>query len=367
MLCNKINKMNLAPGSISVAKFPAVHQQISSQLRSQIAEGRFPVGARLPSVDEMARMWGVSAFTIHTALTPLVESGVVIRKRRSGTFVAEKKKTLACVGIYYGRDFWAGREMAFYQVLHQEICRQLESEGLATRAWIDYRPSEEKEVFAPLAQALAHGEFQGLIVPLPCGHSTSALRKLPLSSVFLASSNIPNRVGIDFDRFLELSLDRLRDQGCRNIAVISAAPLETDNFHKGYDDLARLAGDRQMRLRGEWIFRPDHHLYGGEIERFGYENFQRLWSGESRPDGLLVYTDAVARGVILAMSGAQVSVPDELKVVCHRNAGVDLLCPFPFSWVTVDIPAIARSLISQLRCQFAGETVSPICLSPRID
>jgi len=368
MLCNKNNKMNPELDPISIAKFPAVHQQITAQLRNQIAEGRFPAGTRLPSVDEMAQMWGVSAFTIHTALTPLVEAGVVIRKRRSGTFVAEKKKELSCVGIYYGRDFWAGREMAFYQVLHQELCRQLEADGLSSRVWVDYRSADEDgEVFAPLAQALAHGEFQGLIVPLPYGAALPALRKLPVASAYLASAKMPNKVSVDFDRFLELCLDRLRDRGCREVAVISAAPLDDIQARKTYAGLADRAAERGMRLRADRLFRPENHLYGGEIERFGYESFRRLWNDGERPDGLVVYTDVVARGAILAMCEARVAVPEELQVACHRNAGVDLLCPFPFSWVTVDVPAVAGMLLSQLRRQFAGETVSPIYLPPRID
>jgi hypothetical protein len=55
-----------------------------------------------------------------------------------------------------------------------------------------------------------------------------------------------------------------------------------------------------------------------------------------------------------------VRVPDELKLVFHRNAHISMLCPFPVTWAISDEHAAAEGLVISLQKQFAGEKLSGV-------
>lgn len=62
--------------------------KIAAGLRRAIAEGRYPVGAQLPTEHALCRQLGVSRFTVREAIRVLSNAGLVRRKPRAGTLVA---------------------------------------------------------------------------------------------------------------------------------------------------------------------------------------------------------------------------------------------------------------------------------------
>lgn len=64
------------------------YMRIARDLRRAIAEGKYPVGAQLPTEHELCEELGVSRFTIREAIRVLSTAGLVRRKPRSGTVVA---------------------------------------------------------------------------------------------------------------------------------------------------------------------------------------------------------------------------------------------------------------------------------------
>lgn len=66
----------------------ARYQRIAANLRRAISEGRYPVGAQLPTEHELCRSLGVSRFTVREAIRQLASAGLVHRKPRAGTVVA---------------------------------------------------------------------------------------------------------------------------------------------------------------------------------------------------------------------------------------------------------------------------------------
>jgi LacI family transcriptional regulator len=62
------------------------HEQVSLQLRDELAAGRYGQEGRLPSEAQLARQFSVSRPTVARALQSLVEAGLVERRAGSGTF-----------------------------------------------------------------------------------------------------------------------------------------------------------------------------------------------------------------------------------------------------------------------------------------
>jgi GntR family transcriptional regulator len=69
------------------ARLGPLYLQIADGLKAQI--GGLGPGARIPSEPELAKLWGVSRFTVAKAVEQLVEEGLVTRRQGSGSFVAE--------------------------------------------------------------------------------------------------------------------------------------------------------------------------------------------------------------------------------------------------------------------------------------
>jgi len=66
-----------------------LYQRVAEALRAEI--GDLPTGTALASEAELERRFGVSRITVRHALDLLTQSGLVIRRRGSGTFVARPK------------------------------------------------------------------------------------------------------------------------------------------------------------------------------------------------------------------------------------------------------------------------------------
>ena len=61
--------------------------QLATLFRGRIASGAWPVGARIPTVDDLAAECGVARATIRQALDGLEAEGLIARYRAKGTFV----------------------------------------------------------------------------------------------------------------------------------------------------------------------------------------------------------------------------------------------------------------------------------------
>lgn len=71
-----------------------IYLQILARLRSDIAGGVYPPGAKLPPVREMALEAGVNPNTMQRAFAELERDGLVYTQRTSGRFVTEDEAAL---------------------------------------------------------------------------------------------------------------------------------------------------------------------------------------------------------------------------------------------------------------------------------
>ena len=67
------------------------YQRVREALRAQIADGRLAPGTQLPPEHRLPRIFKVSELTIRRALGDLVREGWIVRRRGSGSFVADRR------------------------------------------------------------------------------------------------------------------------------------------------------------------------------------------------------------------------------------------------------------------------------------
>ena len=65
----------------------SLHLQILSVVQENIVSRKWPPGFRIPFETDMAKEYGCSRMTVNKVLTQLTQSGLLIRNRKSGTFV----------------------------------------------------------------------------------------------------------------------------------------------------------------------------------------------------------------------------------------------------------------------------------------
>lgn len=71
------------------------YHQISAILRDKIATGQFAAEDRLPSEEQLQRMFNVSRATVRQALQALEHESLIERRRGKGSFVAAQKDAVA--------------------------------------------------------------------------------------------------------------------------------------------------------------------------------------------------------------------------------------------------------------------------------
>ena len=64
---------------------------LADSIRARIASGEYAPGTRIPTEVELEKLYGVSRITVRKAMELLVNDGAVVRRRKVGSFVSEKK------------------------------------------------------------------------------------------------------------------------------------------------------------------------------------------------------------------------------------------------------------------------------------
>jgi DNA-binding LacI/PurR family transcriptional regulator len=150
------------------------------------------------------------------------------------------------------------------------------------------------------------------------------------------------------------------------VGIISADPLSNKGSGSDatnaafYEHFVRRAGELGISLRKEWVCRPRHRPAGEEHAGFGYEQFLALWRQRERPEALVIWPDSVALGALMAISEQGLNIPQDLKLILHKNDAVDLFCPFPATFVVTRVQAVAEALWEQILKQSEGERCRPI-------
>lgn len=68
-----------------------LYVRLAESIRERITAGEYLPGSRIPTEMELEESFGVSRITVRKAMELLVNDGVVVRRRKVGTFVSERK------------------------------------------------------------------------------------------------------------------------------------------------------------------------------------------------------------------------------------------------------------------------------------
>lgn len=68
-----------------------LHQRIRADIEARIRSGEWEPGHRVPFETELMTQYGCARMTVSKAMAALVEAGLIVRRKRAGSFVARPK------------------------------------------------------------------------------------------------------------------------------------------------------------------------------------------------------------------------------------------------------------------------------------
>src|SRR5690606_3281421 len=86
-------------GTVGMTTTGSLHGRIYTELEDRILSGEWQPGARIPFEHELTEQYGCSRMTVNKAISELAGRGLVIRRRRAGTFVAAPRTHAAVLAI----------------------------------------------------------------------------------------------------------------------------------------------------------------------------------------------------------------------------------------------------------------------------
>ncbi|WP_207456408.1 histidine utilization repressor [Azospirillum sp. SYSU D00513] len=86
------------------ARPTALHERIRADIEERILSGVWPPGHRIPFEHELMEQYGCARMTVNRALSALTAAGLIVRRRRAGSFVAAPRSERALMEI---QDFAA--------------------------------------------------------------------------------------------------------------------------------------------------------------------------------------------------------------------------------------------------------------------
>jgi DNA-binding LacI/PurR family transcriptional regulator len=329
-------------------------------LRGDILSGRYQRGDRLLSTAGLAAQYKASVSTVHKALVGLAKEGWLERINGAGTFVAHVRRPFTCGGIYQGMDISSNEHPPFHRNLHTALLAAFARRGKETEVFVDTRPPETQvELFPALQKAITQQRIQALIAPNIFHGSLPTFLRLNVPTAFLNFSS-PYHVRFDEAGGMQNIMQQLTARGCRSVGLISTTREPDALLYRSFQESIRGSG---LSTREEWIRNPECYVIEASSDAFGYGEFMRFWRLPEKPDSLIIYPDSLMRGVITAiLEIGWREVTSRLKLVLHRNAHTDYLCPFPALWVVSNEDRWADALVQMVEDQYEGRTVQPVAL-----
>ena len=262
------------------------------------------------------------------------------------------------VVIYVGADPKRDPSM-FYLNLLWSLMAQGQARGWEMVPMVELR-SHAMSVLPPpeLARLAAQRPVDGIVGFMVFESVAQWLDETGVPWTAMLGGKRGNYVDLDYDGMIRTGLARLAELGCKTAGLIIPAMHTSAKRLEWIDAEAERLG---IVINYEWILATRESQ-----ELSGYTDMGALWTLKHRPEGLLVFPDRTARGVVSAILEKQIRVPEDLKLILHRNAESAYMVPMTCDWMEVRVGEIAGSLLDGLEDSWAGRPLKRRSLPLRL-
>lgn len=315
-----------------------------------------------PTSRDVATRAGVSRTVVSFVLNDRPHSGIpeetrqrVIRaarelgyrpNRAARSLVSGSTRT---IGVFVGET----RNDAYGDAFLPALLRGIDASARSVGYRIVLQHLEDLSANNPYLEPLRDGSVDGVLV---CGprQNDRALAELAESGAPTMVIGNPEPAGcpsvdVDNAEAAFVATNHLLEHGYRRIALITNAPLE---FASGRE---RAIGYRRA-MSAAGLDPEDRLVEGGMDETSGRQATKRLLDRSPRPEAVFAASDQVAFGVLAALQGAGIRVPDEVALFGFDDLSLASHLQPPLSTVHVPASDLGRIASSRLLDVIDGRT-----------
>ncbi len=213
-------------------------------------------------------------------------------------------------------------------------------------------------------QNLSRSQVEGIIISLSretvnFDHLTRLQRRgIPLVFFDRDSEEIDaSKVMVDNEQSAYEAVKHLIENGCKRIAFL-AGPINVSVSNQRRLGYLRALEEAGIQADANLIIHSDY------FQDSAISKTHQLMKEVNRPDGILVVSDRLAIGVLIALRELNISVPDEVKMVSFNNEPICSLISPTISSISQPLEEIGRLSVELLLEQIEHKTDNPV---PRVE
>jgi DNA-binding LacI/PurR family transcriptional regulator len=306
-----------------------IYQHVKDTLLKRLQ--RLPLETRLPSDRDLAREFNVAILTVSRAMNELAREGFLIRRPRSGTFLASHERVLA---THRDDARGAAGDLLFaypHFFSHQFFVHVRLAEEYAVKnrlRLVEYKLTHESTPESLAAVAAGCANLRGIMImsspPLTTPQALKLFATLGKPVVFLSTtitgSKAPNVHWRDTDWFEagRLAASSLLEAGHRRIAWVNHEAHHNDDVARGMRQVLKDLG----RPMSDLVTIGNGIQAWTDSRESGYHLTLQLLDGHEVTGA---YYDSIAgvRSALLALWERGLRAPEHLSLIANGNQSGD--------------------------------------------
>jgi LacI family transcriptional regulator len=354
------------------------HRRISRELLTDIANGKYGPGGRLPSEAQLCAKFGVSRPTVGRALRELQEQGLIDRRVGSGTYVRSARSSSDAAGPRPLALLVPGLgKIEIFEVICGELAGLARVHDFGMLWGGNARPRVDVDMSTQEAEDLAdHFVEKGVagVFFAPFEHTpdrdpanrriVEKFRRAGIPVILLDRDlgPFPHRspldlVGIDNFAGGYLLAEHLLKLGLRRLRFVTR-PLSAATVH------ARISGARAA-IQAHGMLPDEPFVQVGDPTDLA---FVRAAAPAKRVEAVICTNDLTAAQFMQSLSRLKVGVPRALRVVGFDDVRYATLLPVQLTTMQQPCREIAVAAFQAMRDRIADPALPPrsILLTPRL-
>ncbi len=334
--------------------------QMVDILTSNIQDGHFPEGGKIPSENKLSEAYGISRNTVREAISALVRQGYLSRAQGKGTFVLARQPKLGETTHTYAIFLQAHSHV--FDCETRALVRAFQRQKALPIVFDVDDITSDKQADAILLKLLEQG-VDGMVLhshyigklDRVCKQSGHAMPPVAIVNYSDDPLIVPTKqIFSDFRAGTAMATRHLLEQGRRRILFLThhychapeGTPLAA--IHGIYGDTIRGYADTMAEAGladSIQYFLIDNEFSPASGER---ERLLTLLQSPHRPDAVLAFGDYRAKHVLAVADQIGLKVPDDLSIVGYWNTPWAELSRLPLTSVSIRENEIARLAAKQL-------------------
>lgn len=324
-------------------------RQLYDILKSDILEGKYATGDKLPSIRELAQRYGLSKNTVNTVIAMLVNDGLACVREGSGTYVGTQRQEARMIGVML-LDFAVGMRVEI------EILKHIQQNLPANYYLSLMNTADRYDTFCDCLRQLIDMRAAGFLIAPPKGAPKNNELEHAIQLISSRPAVMINRTieGLDADVYsmnlakgVEKAFEYFVTSGKRSTAIIlHDAPKFIREEIEAYVKCSRIYN---LSPRMDWLIDWSDDI--GEIHA-KLERILPQIDSLIAPDTVLVQLNE-----LIQRCGKE--VPRELSLVGINDTVYSRMFNPPLTSIVFPVERIGRHAINKLIKRIEGSETAP--------